>query len=150
MTNDEIRIAIAEACGWVWYRLPNPSGRDREYRMLAHPSIHEYDGQSPYWLVRADGTERVCNMEYMEINGYMPDYLKDRNAIVEAIKQAILGNVNLEKAFLEHLNVLLDARADDETGPVICEYEMAAITAGPNEFCEAFLLALGKWKPVYG
>ncbi len=85
MTDDEKRIAIAEACGFVWYRLPQRKD-ERSYRMLAHPLIHEYDGQIPEWLVRADGTERICNLEYMWREGLVPDYPKNANDMLEAVK----------------------------------------------------------------
>ena len=58
----QMNIAVAELCGYVWYRIPNkPWEKDTHYRMLAHPAIHEYPGQSPVWLVRADGSEKICN-----------------------------------------------------------------------------------------
>ena len=79
------RIAIAEACGWVWYRLP-PFNRPRQYRGLFHPAMHEYPEQAPEWLVRADGTETNCNWDYMARDGHVPDYLSDLNACHEMEK----------------------------------------------------------------
>ena len=82
MTADEKRIAIAEACGWVWYRIPNSEKYSRgAMRALFLPAVHEYEGQSEAWLIRADGTERICNMDYMEREGHLPDYLNDLNAM---------------------------------------------------------------------
>jgi len=95
--------------------------------------------------VRADGQERICNMQYMEREGLLPDYLNNLNAIIGAVREIILGNSDLERAFVKNLNAILERRADDEAGPAICEYEMAQITAAPDEFCEAFLKALAKW-----
>lgn len=80
MTPDEKRIAIAEACGWVWYRTPRVAYETCEHRCLFLPKIHEYEGQSAAWLIRADGTERICNMAYMEREGHLPNYLEDANA----------------------------------------------------------------------
>lgn len=85
-------------------------------------------------------------MQYMANEGYIPDYLKDLNAIIGAVKEVILGDVDLERAFIKNLNAILERRADDDAGLVICEYEMAQITAAPDEFCEAFLQTLGQWK----
>lgn len=84
MSPEAKRIAIAEACGWVWYRLP-PFNRDRQYRCLFLPAVHEYPDQSPQWTVRADGTERICNWNYMEREGHVPDYLNDLNAMHGAV-----------------------------------------------------------------
>lgn len=84
MTDEQIRIKVAEACGWVWYRIPNTQRDARIYRMLAHPDIHEYEGQAASWLVRADGSERVCNTEYMWREGFIPNYPADLNAMHDA------------------------------------------------------------------
>src|SRR5688572_33170396 len=86
MTVDEMRIAIAEARGWIWYRLPGKNVR--VYRALFHPTIHEYEGQAPEWMVRADGTEQACNMGYMEREGRVPKL--DQNAIAEAVDEIAL------------------------------------------------------------
>ena len=84
MDADQKRIAIAEACGYVWYRMPSLTSDARHYRTLFHPAVHEYEGQSPLWLVRADGTEGIANVNYMEREGHLPDYLKDANAMLSA------------------------------------------------------------------
>jgi hypothetical protein len=85
MTEDAQRIAIAQWCGWQWYRIPNSENYSRgPLRCLFLPAIHEYEGQSPAWLVKADGTERICNMSYMERDGHVADYLHDLNAMHDA------------------------------------------------------------------
>jgi hypothetical protein len=88
VTPEEINMAVAELCGYVWYRLPDPRyQRDAmPYRMLAHPAIHEYPEQSAEWRVRANGTERICNWEYMKREGHVPDYFRDVNACLTAIE----------------------------------------------------------------
>ena len=90
--------------------------------------------------------QRVAIAEACGWEGHAPDYLKDLNAIIVAIRERILGDADLERAFIKHLNSIIDRRADADDGPVICEYEMAQITAAPDEFCEAFLQTLKKWK----
>jgi len=93
MTKDEQRMAIGEACGYVWYRVPrNQFEKERRYRFLAHPLIHEYEDQSPLWLERADGTERTCNMEFMEKEGHLPDYPSDLNTMHEAERTLTIEN----------------------------------------------------------
>lgn len=90
LTDEEKRVKIAEACGWVWYRLPQSNANaGRSYRSLFLPAIHEHEGQSEKWMIRADGTERVASMAYMEANGYVPDYLNGLNAICEATQRSL-------------------------------------------------------------
>lgn len=113
------RIAIAEACGWT-------------HKKSRSKSLGEYS----VWMNEKLG---------IQYSSHCPDYLHDLNSIIGAIKDVILGNVDLEKAFVKHLNAILDRRADDDAGPVVCEYEMAQITAGADEFCEALLKTLGRW-----
>jgi hypothetical protein len=82
-----MRIAIAEACGWKWYRIPKRPYESRRYRALFLPSVHEYEGQSEAWLEKADGSESVCNIEFMAREGHVPDYPNDLNAMHEAEAQ---------------------------------------------------------------
>jgi hypothetical protein len=82
-TND-LRVALFEAMGWQWYRLPaNSISADRTYRCLFHPSLFEIpDGKPPKGFTRADMTERVCNMAYMEKEGIIGPL--DHNLIAQA------------------------------------------------------------------
>ena len=91
-------------------------------------------------------TERECNWVFIQREGMIQEYCTDLNAIIGAVKDVILGDADLERAFIKHLNAILERRADDDAGPVVCEYEMAQITAEPREFCEAFLRTKGLWK----
>lgn len=74
--------------GWKWYRLPlHPSRRDEKpYRALFLPSIHE-EGQSPEWTVAADGTERVCSMDYMEREGLLPPFDTSMDAAMQLVER---------------------------------------------------------------
>lgn len=125
MTDNEISIAIAEACGWVWYRLPSVS-EGRRYKCLFLPGLHEYEGQSPEWLVRADGSESICNMEFMSREGLVQDYRNDLNAMHEAEKR--LGDIQRGQYEDE-----LTMRTDN------------AIYATADQRAEAFLRTIGKW-----
>lgn len=139
MTDKEINIAIAEACGAVWYRIPNPGKRDREYRLLAHPLIHEYPDQSPEWLVRADGSERMCNWEYMVREGHLSDYCHDLNAMHDAVfstfgdrKKQDQESATMRVQYHSHLKI-------------ICETAFNTLEASAAQRSEAFLKTLGKW-----
>lgn len=142
------RIAIAETRGWVWYRLPNPQKRDREYRMLDHPTVHEYEGQSPEWLVRADGTERICNFKFMEENGYLPDFTRDLTAIHSEVSE-FLKSASKEQMELWRDNLFRAVGLDPDRykGHYVPSAELAKLTlATAPQHCEAFLKTLGLWK----
>lgn len=96
--------------------------------------VHKESGEVFRWL-----DEEGIHIETI-------DFCSDLNAIMEAVKEVILGDMDLEQAFVDSLNASLDARADDDSGPVIYLMEMAMITADPGEFCEAFLRAVKKWE----
>jgi len=129
MTDEEIRIAIAEACGYVWYRTPKHPFETRRHRMIALPALHEYEGQSDVWLERADGSERICNMKFMETNGYLPDYLNDLNAMHEAEKTLV--------RFMDYETQL----------ERVCKTR-TVWNATARQRAEAFLSTLGKWRGV--
>jgi hypothetical protein len=128
MTPEEINIAIAEVRGWVWYKLPPRKDETRAYRCLFLPALHEFDGQSLQWLVRADGSERICNFEYMKREGHVQDCYNDLNAMNEAEKE--LDTEQKDAYCIE----LIDAYGD------------RAVFASATQRAEAFLRTLGKWK----
>lgn len=73
MTNDEIRIAVAEVMGWKWYLIPNAFGdTSPQRRTLFHPDLHEYEGQDKKWLTKAVGDENIANGNYMWRGGARP------------------------------------------------------------------------------
>ena len=134
---------MAEARGWVWYRTPHIPSDGPQHRTLAHPEIHEYPGQSACWLVRADGTERQCNMEYMEREGYLPRLtLDEMHAAALTLPQYLRG------CYTMHLRriVIRDATAEmfDLDSRLIEDFWFYQSTA--RQRAEAFLYAHGKWK----
>jgi hypothetical protein len=147
VSDEQIRIAIAEACGWVWYRMPKNSWSDYKLRCLFLPAVHEYKGQDPLWMVRADGTERVCNMKYMESEGHLPDYPNDLNAMHEAVRSIAVTNGH---EFCMHLRsiVVRDCENDPlctlDTGVV---HDTYFYNATARQRAEAFLRTLNLWKP---
>lgn len=132
MTNDEKRIAIAEKCGWVWYRIPYHD-RETHHRCLCLPALHEYDGQAECWLVRADGSERICNMKYMEDNGHVPNYTEDLNACHEMEKVL----TTFQQA--DYVNFLY--RSNTTNKPQYFIHPDCFATAAQR--CDAFLLTHG-------
>lgn len=129
MKPEKINQLIAEHCGFEKLNPHYWKKNGRIYGLVEEQEDHESCGGIGGGYVPA-----------------IPKYCNDLNAIAGAIKEVILGNADLERAFIKHLNAILDRRADDEAGPVICEYEMAQITADAEEFCEALLRTVGKWE----
>jgi hypothetical protein len=96
--------------------------------MLAHPAVHEYDGQSKEWLERADGSEGITNWKYMEDNGHVPDYLHDLNAMHDA---ETFGGAEVIKCMRFWLFRICD--------------EMTAHHASAAQRAEALLRTLNLW-----
>lgn len=154
MSPEQQRIAIAEACGWVWYRIPTAPPHDRIYRCLFLPALHEYEGQSERWLVKADGTERICGTEYMTREGLVPDYPNDLNAIHEALR-GMLGHRAKNISSTEQRDALIQrtfevalyaiiTRDDSLAETALIEmYRCANATA--RQLSEAYLRTIGKW-----
>lgn len=132
MTKDQIRMAIGEACGFVWYRIPKDRLTDRRYRFLALPAIQEYEGQSEIWKERADGSERISNMEFMANNGYLPSYDSDLNAMHEAEQVLTQGQ---KTQYIFQLQTICGGQQFGDN-----YFATAAQRA------EAFLRVLGRWK----
>lgn len=137
MTDAEIRVCIAEACGWVWYRHPSANTLQYpHYRFLALPALHEYE-QAPQWMVRADGTEKPCAVDYMAREFHIPDYSNDLNACHEMERMLDDGQ---QDTFLITLRKLVDVGLDD------FQRDFNGIHATARQRCEAFLRTIGKWK----
>ncbi|HXJ60736.1 MAG TPA: hypothetical protein VNU68_29175 [Verrucomicrobiae bacterium] len=146
MKPDDQRIAIAEWMGWKWYRIPHSEAFIRgPVRTLFNPLIHEYDGQSPAWLVRADGTERVANMPYMEREGHLPNYTKDLNAMHDAERQMFESNPGYyNRSYVTHLQDVL--KQESELGVLDKRQACEVATTTAAQRAEAFLRTLGLWK----
>lgn len=139
MTETEQRIAIAEVCGWKWYRrLATGPWEAKPHRALYHPTIvPEYVAT----LQPADMTERQCNEEFIWREGMVPDYPKDLNAMYDAE-----GVLTLEQlvAYAETLCSLTSSEETCDLNPSLAEYNLLHATA--SQRAEAFLRAIGKWK----
>jgi hypothetical protein len=142
MTKKDQRIAIAEACGWKWYKTPrsvqNP--KESQYRTLCLPSLHEHEGQSAVWLQRAAGVEKIANLKFMVDNGRLPDFPNDLNAMHGAW---MLLNEQDQCEFRNELDKVVH-RKFPEAGKHRRETLAANATAADR--AEAFLRLIGKWR----
>jgi hypothetical protein len=136
MKPEEINVAIAEACGWQWYRIPQaPIHGPRKYRCLFLPTVHEID-QSPQWMEKADMSESVCNWQYMQKEGLVHNYYEDLNAIHEAEKTLSTGG---RAQYIYHLQTLCGGQ----------QFGDNYFATAPQR-CEAFLKTVGKWVETKG
>lgn len=142
MTPEKQRIAIAEWCGAVWYRHPVSRIDNRVYKFLAWPGVQEYEGQSEQWKVKSDGTERMCSMDYMAREFFIPDYLNDLNAMHEAESKLNESQKAYFCAWLgEH--VTNDNPELKRRSFAACKFRYIHATA--SQRAEALLRAIGKW-----
>lgn len=118
MTNDDLRIAVAEADGWK----PNGAG---------------------YW----HKDRQVCALEFQDCEGRgrdiypLPNYPFDLNAIAQAYDDKIRGNIVLELKFYQSLNNQFDRNPDGSyrhSASIV--YDIA--NANARQRCIAFLDAL--------
>lgn len=118
MRESEIRIAIAEACGWKFH-------------------IWEYEGDYAHCcLCHLDTLTRplpqACNKGWSEVP---PDYPNDLNAMHEAESQAELDHYPLRERYSANLQMVCDR--DKSPWPIW--------RATARQRAEAFLRTLGKW-----
>lgn len=144
MSPEAQRIAIAEACGWKWYRLCMDTGPRPPLRCLVHPDL------SPMFVAQlkpAQQGDRNCGIRSLISYGQIPDYLADLNAINEA-EQSLLNEQRREYA---RTLVRVHPLHYDPTAPgPMCHdggamnlFLIASMTAAQR--AEAFLRTIGKW-----
>lgn len=138
MTKDKQIIAIAELTGYVWYRHPVVSMRGEYRKFLNLPAVQEYE-QDPVWMVRADGTEKPCAVEYMRREFGLPNFPGDLNAMHEAWKAVIMPHPELRKKWRVNLK-LLCAMQEKEVG------FNSASNATSGQRAEVLLRTMGKWE----
>jgi len=127
MTDNEQRIAIAEALGWAWYRRPATGiWAKKPMRTLYHPKIHSEYVES---LDLADGAERQCNETFIWREGMVPDFTQDLNAMHDA--ESTLFGIQCEN----YARLLC--------GVGLLFWPVAHASA--SQRAEAFLRTLGRW-----
>lgn len=138
------RIAIAEACGFAWYRIPHSEKHSRgPLRSLFLPAVHEVE-QDPIWMVRADGSERIANWQYMRDEGHVPNYTEDLNEIHRAILEKFTDNDSAALYLTALEDVVQTWMLNRGVRFAHLEYWVANATA--DQCSEAFLKAIGKWR----
>lgn len=116
MTEEEQRIAIAEAYGWSWHNRSPRYGRQ---------SVKS-------WYYK--NTNRVVFND-----GDLPDYLNDLNAIHDAEK--VLTSLVQQQTYISRLRQLTDPQSPDAYSQ---GFLTAHATAAQR--AEALLRTIGKWK----
>lgn len=119
MTDQEINIAVAEACGWKAILRPC----DEDYHYQTTDNLERAEG-------RVTGWRRVASLREP-----IPDYCNDLNAMYEAEKAAVNFN-NILDYHRELLNVII---RDQEWPQSIC------IGVSARQRAEAFLKTLNLW-----
>lgn len=136
MTENDQRFAIAETQGYVWYRHPISRSDGCVYRFLALPAAHEFE-QSPEWLVRADGTDRVCAAQYMEVDFGLQDYLKDWNAMAPVVATLTFEQWRMFLIFLSRSEVLPNQMSMEQFHD--------CWNASIDRMAKAYLQTKGRW-----
>lgn len=125
MTDTEMRIAIAEACGWKWF--------------LSDTGIYHMNTElcGPHWVE----IPRPENWASSAVFIACPDYPNDLNACHEMEKVLIYTNGCSEQYGCILSQVCLQGAQINETA---ARFKILHSTA--RQRCEAFLRCLGLWK----
>jgi len=118
MTEQEQRIAIAEACGWT------------SINMGSFPTA---------WRHPENKSEEIGKRAVIN-SLYLPDYCNDLNAMHEAEKAA---RVHLGQTYAKNLREVID---QDKRGNILRHETWVYYTATAAQRAEAFLKTLNLWK----
>jgi hypothetical protein len=139
MTPEKQITAIAKVCGKLCRRC---KGTGFYLRYGEHEWFRVNRSASKQPPVKCD---HITPDEHRPFDRLYDDYLRDRGAIIKAIKLRIVGDLALEKVFLKKLNAIIERNADDDTA-LVYEWDMVLITADPAWYAEAFLRTLNLWE----
>ena len=120
MTEEQQRIAIAEACGWKWIQ----TNFEAKSGLIGTDSPHS--GNIPY-----QGTNYPSNRHLPTYGKAIPDYLNDLNAMHEA--ERTMGDPQLWDEYQSYLS--------DAMRNIGWIYHATAA-----QRAEAFLKTIGKWE----
>lgn len=136
MTEQEINIAVAKACGWKWYRRPSTGPwAKKPMRSLYHPDL-----MKPLELALADMTERECNYVFMVREGMIPNYAHDLNACFEFEETMTDGEV---QKYFDQL-VWVTSKVSNAHRFGVNYWSIYHATAPQR--CQAFLRVKGLWR----
>lgn len=121
MTEQEQRIAIAQACGWKCTNYQSAS-----------PQIR---ADVPFWT---DG-ERFCQAEHL------PDYLHDLSAMHEAEKLIDAKDPDTRSLWLDHLTLAMNWPKAKNAAELRFGLHYLCARATAAQRAEAFLRTIGKW-----
>lgn len=131
MTDDQINVAIAEACGTL---RGHYCGHCREERDITNKNSAHQHGNEMFWF---------CNYCDGPLHQDMPNYSHDLNAMHEAEKTL---SDRQRKNFVNDLwirvNPDLATQWDEASSLAFFDY----INATAHQRAEAFLRTIGKWK----
>lgn len=130
MTNDEMRMAIAEACGWRFEHRYKGSRKWAEIVVAIHCN-KEVGSFFPSDLGSDYGAERLSRAG-------VPYYPADLNAMAKAVMT--LDRVQR----VQYCNILRDVIRRDSPVSDCDEFDFANAAAAQR--AEAFLRTIGKWK----
>jgi hypothetical protein len=139
MNHEEIRIAIAEACGWTYHK--------RESWPRHRPKRFEYILQAPTEKGKVLPEFTVASASYEDdvIVGLLrlPDYPNDLNCMREAWACVIASDTSLVDRFENELTEIVIRDAPD---PARDKFYALKTNASAAQRAEAYLRTLGKWQ----
>lgn len=136
MTNDEIRIAVAEELGWKWWSFVDSAGES--FFMLVTPRS--------IWPIEHGRGGVMCQRPTSWVDedfSGAPDFPNDLNACAE-MEHAILDTEWI--AYKEALVSVTGALKKAGIGELQELDTRLLISATARQRCEAFLRVRGKWK----
>lgn len=132
MTPEAQRIAIAEACGYVWYAFQDPDGKEFAHLIRTDKN----------WPQRQGGVRCERPPEFESEAPNVPDYLYDLNAMADA--EETISTLDIGKYVAELAKVLNEGVA--QSLPVLWASAYYLIHATAKQRAEAFLKTKGLWK----
>ena len=129
MNKDEMRIAIAETCGY--------SFQDEGWRYPEDPGWQKYKA-----VYRGDGFIGLARPDWIPV----PDYPNDLNACAEMEKRLTAGQRMAYTTFLSRICAGSPAGTYEKPVHIKAKPAITAIRATASQRCEAFLRAKGLWK----
>lgn len=135
MTNEAMRIAIAEACGWNYQKRETwPYRRPKQYEYILQSPTQELRVLPEFTVAHADHkTDHIIGIKRL------PDYLNDLNAMHEAEKRLNDAQWKVYEALVS------DATYQAIKGLNPRPKYFRPIAATAHQRAEAFLRTLGLW-----
>lgn len=130
MTNDEMRVAVAEACGWT-------------------PEVRrKYAGEANVqgWGRNVNLSDGHVVRQFVTNSSIFPDYCNDLNAAREAAIKLFSHDEAFRDQFMSHLHDVIERDNEFDFSGSSIEGRFWVATASANQVSEAVLRTLNKWK----